>query len=64
MQDHKEEENFKVGPNLVCAKGKHYFVYLTASQIECRKCGTGYPVGPEIALKEGTITVHGEELVI
>lgn len=64
VKEENKEELFKLGPNLSCGKGNHYFVYHTANEIECTKCPVGYPVGPEINLKEGNVVIHGEELVI
>lgn len=67
-QQHSEEKDegkvLKLGPNLTCKKGGHYFVYKTALEIECRKCEIGYVIGPGMNIHEGNITVHGDELVI
>lgn len=66
-QEPKEEtklELLKIGPNLTCKKGGHYFIYKSALEIECRKCAIGYVISPGMNIKEGNITVHGDELVI
>jgi len=67
-QEPKKEEDkgktLKIGPNLTCKRGEHYFVYSSALEIECQKCPVGYVIGPGMNIREGNIVVHGDELVI
>lgn len=67
-EEKKEElekvENFKLSKDMICAKGAHYFRYKTGTEIECSLCPIGYPVGPEISVKNGSIHLHGEKVVI
>ena len=61
----KEEENpnekmFKLGPNLICAKENHYFIYKSGIEVICKTCPIGYSISPGTEIKNGHLYIHGE----
>lgn len=63
VREEGENETLKLGSNLVCGRGDHYFEYKTGLQAECNKCPLGYPIGPDINIREGHIYIE-EQLII
>ena len=62
----KENEKYKIltlGKNIIC--NDHQFVYITGLEVKCKKCPSGYILGPGILAKEdGKIYLHGEKLLL
>lgn len=49
-----------VRPVQHCAKGDHYFGYVSGTEVLCQKCKTvGYPIGAGTEVKNGHIYIHG-----
>ena len=62
-EDEKEliDELIHVRPSQHCAKGDHYFDYVSGTEALCQKCRTvGYPIGAGTEVKNGHIFIHGE----
>jgi hypothetical protein len=64
QKDIKEEPTdqlLKIGPNIIGRE--HNFMYISGTEVMCRKCPLGYVVGPGTELRGGHIYLE-DELVI
>lgn len=50
----------RIQPSLMCAKGEHYFKYISGMEIKCQKCPVGYGVTAGTSLKNGKVMIHGQ----
>lgn len=61
QKDEPTDQLIKLGPNLIC--NDHYFVYKSGTEVTCKKCPMGYPIGPGTNVRDGHLYVHGEFVI-